>query len=98
MTPTKISNQNLRQIGDGVYWLNRFYCFKYKDSIIIYLSDWFSFSLSIVKCMIENNQNPSSIAEKCAGELAVPFSDIGNQSLRSILLNINKLFGLNDRT
>ena len=95
MTPTKISNQNLRQIGDGVYLL-RDYCFIYKDTIIFIWLIWFS--LSFVKCMIENNQNPSSIAEKCAGELAVPFSDIGNQSLRSIFLNINKLFGLNDRT
>ncbi|XP_023329243.1 gamma-interferon-inducible lysosomal thiol reductase isoform X2 [Eurytemora carolleeae] len=33
-------------------------------------------SLLYVKCMIENNLNPSSIAEKCAGELAVPFSEI----------------------
>ena len=48
--------------------------------------------------MIENNLNPSSKAEKCAGELAVPFSEIGNQNLRSILLNLFKLFGLNDRT
>ena len=95
---TEFSNQNLRQICKGVYLSNRDYCFIYNDTMIVYLSDWFCFSLLYVKCMIENNLNPSSIAEKCAGELAVPFSEIGNQNLRSILLNLFKLFGLNDRT
>ena len=94
-TKLGISKPNSEHSRDSTEFSNQ-NIFNY--TMIVYISDWYCFSLLYVKCMIENNLNPSSIAEKCAGELAVPFSEIGNQNLRSILLNLFKLFGLNDRT
>ena len=36
---TEFSNQNLRQICEGVYLSNRDYYFIYNDTMIVYLSD-----------------------------------------------------------